>query len=201
MFALEGSIFSTGATVQWLRDGLGMIQNASDTEALAASISGNEGVYLVPAFVGLGAPHWDSSPRAAVFGVTRGTEKAQLARAALESTAYQVRDVVDAMVRAQPGHFTSGQPLRADGGQTANGFLMQFQADILDRPVEVAAVDETTALGAAFLAGRSAGIWNTEAEVAGLWRPDRRFEPRMRASERERLVDGWVDALRRARMS
>lgn len=197
VYALEGSVFSTGATVQWLRDGLGIIDHAIDTELLAMETGGNDGVYLVPAFVGLGAPHWDASARGVIVGLTRGTGKAHIARAALESTAYQVKDVIDVMDNIV-GRRRTDRPLRADGGQTANSFLMQFQADILDRPVEVAAVQETTALGAAFLAGRGAGIWRSDAEIAALWRAAETYEPSMSAGERLSLQAGWLDAVRKA---
>ena len=197
VYALEGSVFSTGATVQWLRDGLGIIDHAIDTELLVMETGGNDGVYLVPAFVGLGAPHWDASARGVIVGLTRGTGKAHIARAALESTAYQVKDVVDVMDNVV-GRRRTDRPLRADGGQTANSFLMQFQADILDRPVEVAAVQETTALGAACLAGRGVGVWRTDAEIARLWRSAARYEPNMGAGERLSLLAGWQDAVRKA---
>ncbi len=196
-YALEGSVFATGATVQWLRDGLGMIDHAIDTELLAMEAGHNDGVYLVPAFVGLGAPHWDASARGVMIGLTRGTGKAHVARAALESTAYQVKDVVDVMDNVV-GRRKTDRPVRADGGQTANSFLMQFQADILDRPVQVAAIQETTALGAAFLAGRGAGIWRSDSQVAGLWQAAETFEPRMSESERLNLHAGWLDAVRKS---
>lgn len=195
-YAIEGSVFVTGAAVQWLRDGLGLIGSAAETGDLAETLADNEGVYMVPAFVGLGAPHWDPDARGVVVGLTRGTGREHFARAALEATAYQVRDVMGAM--AGSGGRSSDTPLRADGGQTANRFLMQFQADILDRPVEVCSVPETTALGAALLAGRGAGIWRSESEIGGLWRSSDRYEPRMSEGERFRLVSGWYDAVRRA---
>jgi glycerol kinase len=197
VYALEGSVFSTGATVQWLRDGLGIIDHAIDTELLVMETGGNDGVYLVPAFFGLGAPHWDASARGVIVGLTRSTGKAHIARAALESTAYQVKDVVDAMDNVV-GRRRTDRPLRADGGQTVNAFLMQFQADILDQPVEVAAVQETTALGAAFLAGRGAGIWRSDSEIAGLWRVAERYEPDMGNGERLALQVGWLDAVQKA---
>lgn len=197
VYALEGSVFSTGATVQWLRDGLGMIDHAVDTELLTMETSSNDGVYLVPAFVGLGAPHWDASARGVIVGLTRGTGKAHIARAALESTAYQVKDVIDVMDNVV-GRRKTDRPVRADGGQTANRFLMQFQADMLDRPVEVAAIQETTALGAAFLAGRGAGVWRSDAVVAGLWQASERYEPEMSAGRRMSLQAGWNDAVKKA---
>ena len=197
-YALEGSIFVTGAAVQWLRDRLGVIADAAETEVLAESIEDSGGVYLVPAFAGLGAPHWDPSARGLITGLSLSSTRAHVARAALEATAYRVRDVVEAMERGTRGS-KADHPLRADGGQTANGFLMQFQADILGRPVEVPEVGETTALGAAFLAGRGVGIWDTETEIASLWRCAARYEPQMSADRRNTLYAGWKDALRRAR--
>ena len=197
-YALEGSVFVTGAAVQWLRDRLGVIADAAETEVLAGSIDDNGGVYLVPAFAGLGAPHWDPSARGLITGLSLSSTRAHVARAALEATAYRVRDVVEAMERGTRGS-KADHPLRADGGQTANGFLMQFQADILGRPVEVPEVGETTALGAAFLAGRGAGIWDSETEIASLWRRAARYEPQMSADRRNTLYAGWKDALRRAR--
>ena len=198
-YALEGSIFVTGAAVQWLRDGLGILADAAETERLAESLDGNDGVYFVPAFVGLGAPHWDAAARGTITGLTLGTTRAHITRAALEATAYQVRDVVEAMDDAAHRR-GAAQPLRVDGGQTANSFLMQFQADMLDRPVEVSAVAETTALGAAFLAGRGAGIWKSEREIASLWQYARRYEPQMSDGRRLSLLAGWYDAVRRARL-
>lgn len=194
VFALEGSAFVTGAAVQWLRDGLGIIRDAAETEALAASVPGNDGLYLVPAFTGLGAPHWDMYARGALLGITRATGRAQLVRATLESIAYQVRDLVTAMGQA-------GQPvevLRGDGGGTANAFLMQFQADVLGVPVEVAAVRETTALGSAYLAGLSAGLWRDADEVRERRAVSARYEPRLSADERDTLYDGWLRAVERA---
>ncbi|KPV41609.1 glycerol kinase [Thiohalorhabdus denitrificans] len=193
-YALEGAIFVTGAAVQWLRDGLGIIEDAAETEALAASLTDNEGVYLVPAFAGLGAPYWDMEARAAVLGMTRGTGRAHLARAALESMAYQTRDVVDAM-NADAG--TPVRELRVDGGASANNLLMQFQADLLGVPVDRPRLVETTAAGSAFLAGLSVGFWSGTEELAGARSPERLFEPRMDATERERLYGGWRDAVKR----
>lgn len=194
-YALEGSAFVTGAAVQWLRDGLGMISNAAETAALAESLSDNAGVYLVPAFVGLGAPHWDMYARGLLIGITRGTTRAHLARATLESIAYQSRDLAVAMARA-------GQPievLKVDGGGTANAFLMQFQADVLGVPVEVAAIQETTALGAAYLAGRGIGLWSSLPELATRWRCARRFEPHMSGDQRDSLYEEWLRAVDRSR--
>jgi glycerol kinase len=171
-YALEGSVFVTGAAVQWLRDGLGLIGDAAQSEELAASVPDSGGVVFVPALTGLGAPHWDPDARGAVFGITRGTSRAHLARATLEAIAFEVRDVYDAMI-AERG----GAALRVDGGGSANDLLMQMQADQLQVPVERSAVGETTALGAAFLAGLGTGVWSSPAEIAATWRLDRRFEP------------------------
>ena len=199
MYALEGSVFITGAAVQWLRDGLGIINGAAEASALAGSVEDNGDVYFVPAFVGLGAPHWDAGARGTITGLTRGTGRAHIARAALEAAAYQVRDVVAAMDSASRRSYST-QPLRADGGQTASEFLMQFQADILGRPVEVSAVPEASASGAALLAGRGAGIWHNEREVAALWQAAVRYEPQMSEGRRLSLIAGWNDAVRRARL-
>ena len=194
-YAIEGSVFVTGATVQWLRDGLGIISNPAETSDMALVAESNEGVYFVPAFVGLGAPHWQPYARASITGMTRGTSQYHIVRAALESTAFQVKDVVGAM---EGGRTRSNQPLRADGGQSDNPFVMQFQADILDRPVEVANVAETTALGAAFLAGRGVGLWRSENEISSLWKASARYEPSISESERTNLYAGWLDAVRRS---
>ena len=195
-YALEGSIFSTGATVQWLRDGLQIIGETSEVEALAASVPDNGGVYLVPAFAGLGAPYWDMYARGAVVGLTRGTTRAHIARAALESTAYRTRDVVDAMI-SDAGLEVPG--LRVDGGGTANELLMQFQADILGIPIERAVVAETTALGAAYLAGLAVGFWESPEEIAGQWASDRSFQPEMGEERRKALYGQWKRALDRSR--
>jgi glycerol kinase len=195
-FAVEGSIFIAGAAVQWLRDQLGLIQTAAESEALAASVPSAGGVYLVPAFVGLGAPHWDSSARGLITGVTRATGRAEIVRAALESIAYQTRELVEAMEADSGERLTE---LRVDGGATANNFLMQFQADLLGRPI-VRPVDvETTALGAAYLAGLAVGVWSGVAELERFWRAERVFEPRMSADERESLYAGWQRAVARCR--
>jgi glycerol kinase len=194
-YALEASIFVTGAAVQWLRDGLGIIERASDSEALAASLDGNDGVYFVPALTGLGSPHWDPHARGTIVGLTRGSGRAHLARATLEAIAYQTVDALRAMGAA------SKQPLRelrADGGATANAWLMQFQADMLGVPVLVPETAETTALGAAYLAGVGVGAW-TVSDVRDGWRVGARYEPRMGGDERETLLAGWADALDRAR--
>ena len=195
-YALEGSIFVAGAAVQWLRDEMGLIESAAESEAVARSVDGSDGVYMVPAFVGLGAPYWDQYARGAIVGLTRGSGRAQIVRATLESIAYQTRDVVTAM-SADSG--LSLEALRVDGGAVANDFLMQFQADILGVPVERPAVTETTALGAAYLAGLAVGFWNSQDEIARQWRLERRFEPAMSADERESLYAGWGAAVERAR--
>ncbi|BBL78517.1 glycerol kinase 2 [Rubrobacter xylanophilus] len=195
-YALEGAIFITGAAVQWLRDGLGIIRNAAETEALAKSVRSNDGVYFVPALVGLGAPHWDSYARGTIVGITRGTTKAHLARAALESMCYQTLDVVRAMERDSGIEL---KELRADGGAVANSFLMQFQSDILGVPVEVPEITETTALGSAYLAGLATGFWESREELDARWRLSRRYEPAMEDAERERLHRMWLRAVERSR--
>lgn len=191
-YALEGSIFVAGSAVQWLRDGLRMIKTASDTEEYAARIESNDGVYLVPAFVGLGTPYWDSDVRGAMFGITRGTEKEQFIRATLESLAYQTADVLGAM-NADSG--IDLKKLRVDGGAVANNFLMQFQSDILNVPVERPVVQETTALGAAYLAGLAVGFWQDKSEIAEQWAIDKTFEPNMDEETREDLYAGWKTAV------
>ena len=194
-YALESSMFVTGAAVQWLRDGLGIIARADETEALAASLDGNDGVYFVPALTGLGSPHWDPYARGTIVGLTRGAGRAHLARATLEAIAYQTVDAVRAQNTALG---VSLQELRADGGATANGWLMQFQADVLGVPVVVPEVSETTVLGAAYLAGMTAGCW-TEEDTRAMWREARRYEPRMGEDERAALLAQWRRALGRAR--
>jgi glycerol kinase len=194
-YALEASIFVTGAAVQWLRDGLGVISAAKETEAMAASLESNDGVYFVPALTGLGSPHWDPYARGTIVGLTRGSRREHLARAALEAIAYQTVDAVDAMEAASGERF---EELRADGGAVANSWLMQFQADLLNRAVVVPGVTETTALGAAYLAGIATGAWDLD-QVAAMWREARRFEPRMGEDERESLLAGWRRALERSR--
>ena len=194
-YALEASIFVTGAAVQWLRDELQIIERAEDTERLAASLDANDGVYFVPALTGLGSPHWDPHARGTIVGLTRGAGRAHLARATLEAIAYQTLDAVRAMEAA------SGQPLselRVDGGASANGWLMQFQADVLGAPVVLGESTETTALGAAYLAGVGVGLW-TVADVRDSWRERKRYEPRMGDDERAGLLAGWADAIDRAR--
>jgi glycerol kinase len=194
-FALEASIFVTGAAVQWLRDGLRIIESAAETEPLASALAGNEGVYFVPAFVGLGSPHWDPYARGTIVGLTLGAGRAHVARATLEAIAYQTVDAVRAM---EPAGAQPLRELRADGGATVNAWLMQFQADVLGVPVLVPEIAETTALGAAYLAGVGAGAW-TVNDVSENWRERRRYEPRMSADERETLLAGWREALARAR--
>jgi glycerol kinase len=194
-YALEAAVFVTGAAVQWLRDGLGIIEAAAETEALAASLDSNDDVYFVPALTGLGSPHWDPYARGAIIGITRGTGRAQLARAALEAIAYQTVDAVRAQEAAAGERLTE---LRADGGAVANDWLMQFQADVLGAPVIVPAISETTALGAAYLAGIATGIWD-QAEVGEMWREAARYEPRMSDDERAELVGRWGEAVQRSR--
>ncbi len=193
-YALEGSVFIAGAAVQWLRDELGLVKHASETEALAQSIPDTGGVVVVPAFVGLGAPYWDGFARGTITGLTRGSGRAQIVRATLESVAYQTRDVVEAM-GADSG--IALQTLRVDGGMVANNFLMQFQADILGVPVERPAVTETTALGAAYLAGLACGFWSSQAEIAAQWGVEQRFEPHMSVDQRETLYAAWKAAVKR----
>lgn len=191
-YALEGSIFVAGSVVQWLRDGLHMLEQASDSQTCAESVDSSDGVYLVPAFVGLGAPYWRSDVRGAMFGLSRGTRKEHVVRAALESMAYQSRDVLAAM-EADAG--IPLKELRADGGAIANDFMAQFQSDMLGVPVLRPKVAETTALGAAYLAGLAVGFWESRAQIAELWQIDRRFQPAMDESDRERLYRGWQDAV------
>ena len=195
-YALEGSVFVAGAVVQWLRDGLGLIASAAEIEALAASVADAGGVVLVPAFTGLGAPHWDPYARGAVFGLTRGTTAGHLARAALEGICFQVADVLDAM-RADTGLAVS--ELRVDGGAVSNDLLLQMQADILQVPIVRPQNPETTALGAAYLAGLAAGVWADAAAVAGLWRADRRFEPQRPPADAEQRRSRWQEAVARAK--
>ncbi len=193
-YALEASIFVTGAAVQWLRDGLGIIEQAADTEALAASLDSNDGVYFVPALTGLGSPHWDPYARGTIVGLTRGSARAHLARAALEAIAYQTVDAVRAQEAAAGERL---EVLKADGGAVANRWLMQFQADVLGAPVVVPEIAETTALGAAYLAGIATGRWS-HAEVGEMWREATRYEPRMGTDQREALLADWRRALERS---
>jgi glycerol kinase len=195
-YALEGSVFIGGAVVQWLRDGLGFIRAAPEIEALANSVADNGGVYLVPAFAGLGAPHWDPYARGTIVGITRGTTSGHIARAALESIAYQVADLLDAMA-ADAGIALA--ELRVDGGAATNDTLMQIQADLLGVPVVRPAVTETTALGAAYLAGLAVGYWPSVDAITGQWRVDRRFEPKMPRVQVEALRERWSEALTRSK--
>jgi glycerol kinase len=195
-YALEGAVFVAGAAIQWLRDGIGLLARAAESEKHARSVDDSLGVYVVPAFVGLGAPYWDPEARGAVLGLTRGVTRAHLVRATLESLAFQTRDLMDAMAA------DAGAPLgelRVDGGAAANDFLMQFQADLLGVPVERPSLVETTALGAAQLAGLAVGFWKSPRELAATRKKDRRFRPRMTADRREALYRGWQDAVSRVR--
>jgi glycerol kinase len=195
-YALEGSVFIGGAVVQWLRDGLGIIRSSAEVEALASSVPDNGGVYLVPAFAGLGAPHWDAYARGALVGLTRGSTAGHIARAALEAIAYQSADLLDAM------QADAGVPLaelRVDGGASLNNLLMQFQSDLIGVPVVRPEVTETTALGAAYLAGLGVGFWKSQDEIASQWRAERRFEPKMPAARSAALRGRWKEALERAK--
>ena len=194
-YALEGSIFMTGATMQWLRDELQIIDSASESETLAASVPDTGGVYLVPAFAGLGAPHWDMHARGLLVGLTRGTKKAHVVRAALEAMAYQTRDVIDRMTAATGVRVST---LRVDGGASANDLAMQYQSDILQIPVQRPGMVETTAWGAACLAGLAVGYWQDEDALAACWRAEREFTPRMPPDRCEALYGGWQEALKRA---
>ncbi len=196
-FAVEGSVFVAGAVVQWLRDSLGLISTAAESEGIAASVANTGGVHVVPAFVGLGAPHWDSNARGTISGLTRSSGRAEIVRAALESIAFQSRELVDAM------EADCGEPikeLRVDGGAAVNNFLMQFQADILGKPVVRPADVETTALGAAYLAGMAESVWSGPDEVESFWRVERRFEPQMAEAERVARMEEWRTAVARARI-
>lgn len=195
-YALEGSIFITGAAVQWLRDGLGIIATAAESEALARSVTDNGGIYFVPALAGLGAPYWDMYARGAIVGITRGTTRGHLARATLEAIAYQARDVLDTITTDSGVKIPV---LRVDGGASVNDLLMQFQADIIGIPVQRARVPETTALGACYLAGLATGVWKDTSEIARHWQSAKTYEPRMSTDERETLYAGWKRAVERAR--
>ncbi len=195
-YALEGSVFVGGAVVQWLRDELRVLASSAESEALARAVPDTGGVYFVPAFVGLGAPHWDPEVRGALFGLTRGTRQDHIVRAALESIAYQTRDLMEAM-EADAG--TAVRSVRVDGGASVNSFLMQFQSDILGRPLVRPRSPETTALGAAFAAGLAAGVWKGREEIAGLWQADTIYQPAMTDPVRRSLVAGWEAAVRAAR--
>jgi glycerol kinase len=194
-YALEASVFVTGAAVQWLRDGLGIVSSADETAAIAAALDSNDDVYFVPALTGLGSPHWDPYARGTIVGLTRGTRREHLVRAALESIAYQTADAVAAMEAASSERLAE---LRADGGATANDWLMQFQADVLGRPVVVPEVAETTALGAAYLAGVGVGAWRFD-DVARLWSEAARYEPKLPQAEREALLERWREAVERSK--
>lgn len=194
-YAAEGAIFVAGAAIKWLRDGLGLITHASQTDDMATRVPDSHGVYMVPGFVGLGAPHWDPEARGLICGLTLDATAAHIARAALESVAYQTLDLAEAMRKDGAGR---PQALRVDGGMSANDWFCQFLADMLDVPVERPAVLETTALGAAFLAGLATGVWPDMAALAGNWSLERRFLPRMEGAQRQRMIAGWQDALRRA---
>ncbi len=195
-YALEGSVFIGGAAIQWLRDGIGLLGNANESEKLAMSLKDNDGVYFVPALAGLGAPHWDQDARGAFFGITRGTTIAHMTRAALEAIAYQVYDVLKAMEK-DCGKPT--QELRVDGGATANNFLMQFQADLLGCEIKRPQIIETTAIGAAFLAGLAVGFWESREEIQSLWTADRSFTPEMDSEHREKLIHFWHKAVDRSK--
>ncbi|MGE7624020.1 glycerol kinase GlpK [Viridibacillus sp. NPDC096237] len=194
-YALEGSIFVAGSSIQWLRDGLRMFRNARESEQYAEKVVSTDGVYVVPAFVGLGAPYWDSDVRGAVFGLTRGTTKEHFIRATLESLAYQTKDVLDAM-EADSG--ISLKTLRVDGGAVANDFLMQFQSDLLDVQVDRPIINETTALGAAYLAGLAVGYWENRNEISENWKNDKSFQPEMEQEKRDGLYEGWQKAVKAA---
>jgi len=195
-YALEGSIFVAGSAIQWLRDGLRMFRSAEESEKFATSVASTDGVYVVPAFVGLGTPYWDSDVRGSVFGLTRGTTKEHFVRATLESLAYQTKDVLTSM-EADSG--ISLKALRVDGGAVANNFLMQFQSDMLDVPVERPEIKETTALGAAYLAGLAVGYWESQEEIATQWHMDKAFKPNMVEEARNHLYSGWKKAVNAAR--
>ncbi|HLQ96752.1 MAG TPA: glycerol kinase GlpK [Pseudogracilibacillus sp.] len=195
-YALEGSIFVAGSAIQWLRDGLRLIENSPESEDYAEKVADTDGVYFVPAFVGLGTPYWDSEARGAAFGLTRGTTKEHFIRATLESLAYQTKDVVDAMTVDADIDLKS---LRVDGGAVKNDLLMQFQSDMLDVPVERPVIQETTAMGAAYLAGLAVGFWESKEEIKKHWEHDRTFEPGLAAQKRESLYDGWKKAVQATR--
>ncbi|RSL33104.1 glycerol kinase [Salibacterium salarium] len=194
-YALEGSIFVAGSAIQWLRDGLRLLNNASESEDYAKRVDSTDGAYVVPAFVGLGTPYWDSDVRGAVFGITRGTEKEHFVRATLESLAYQSKDVLDAMTADSNINLKT---LRVDGGAVKNDFLMQFQSDLLNVPVERPVVNETTALGAAYLAGLAVGYWDSREEIAEQWNVEKTFTPAMDDKQRESLYNGWRKAVEAA---
>ncbi|SFC27423.1 glycerol kinase [Bacillus sp. OV322] len=192
-YALEGSIFVAGSAIQWLRDGLRMLKTAQDSEGYAKKVASTDGVYVVPAFVGLGTPYWDSDVRGAVFGITRGTSKEHFVRATLESLAYQTKDVLDAMEADSGIHLKT---LRVDGGAVKNDFLMEFQCDLLNVPVERPVINETTALGAAYLAGLAVGYWESQEDIAKQWAIDKTFGPTMEDADRNQLYEGWKKAVK-----
>jgi glycerol kinase len=196
-YALEGAIFVAGAAVQWLRDGLGVVERADQTARMADDADPEQDVYLVPAFTGLGAPHWDPNARGALFGLTRGTGPKELAKAALESVCYQTADLIDAMRADSAGIGEANMVLRVDGGMVANDWMMQRLTDILAAPADRPVVLETTALGAAWLAGSQAGVWPDQDGFAKQWRLDRRFEPTMASDIRDAKLKAWRDAVRR----
>ena len=192
-YALEGSIFVAGSAIQWLRDGMQMVQTAPESEDIAETVPDSNGVYVVPAFVGLGAPYWDDRARGAVFGLTRGVTKAHFVRATLESLAYQSKDIILSMMRDSGIEL---QKLKVDGGAVKNNLLMQFQSDILGVPVERPVVNETTALGAAYLAGLAVGYWKDKSDVIKNYQVERTFEPEMEPAKREKLYAGWLQAVK-----
>lgn len=194
-YALEGSIFMAGATIQWIRDGLKLIHNASETSDLAQQVGANNSVYMVPAFTGLGAPYWDPNARGAIMGLTRDTGIAEIVTAGLQSVCYQTRDLLDAMAKDE----AVPQRIRVDGGMVVNDWVVQFLADVMDLPIQRPAVTETTALGVAYLAGIAAGVYRDLDEVGQLWEQEQQFEPQMDRAERERLYNGWLDAVSRVR--
>jgi glycerol kinase len=195
-YALEGSIFVAGAAIQWLRDELKIIHDAADSEYFAEKVKDSNGVYVVPAFTGLGAPHWDMYARGAIVGLTRGTNRNHIIRATLESIAYQTKDVIEAMIEDSGINLTA---LKVDGGATANNFLMQFQSDILDVNIERPEVTETTALGAAYLAGLAVGFWKSKGEISQYWSINRKFKPEMDEEKRNKLYNGWKKAVGRSK--
>ena len=190
---MEGSIFVAGSAIQWLRDGIRLVDSAPDSEWVAKKVKDTAGVYVVPAFVGLGAPYWDMNARGTIIGITRGTTKAHIVRATLDSMAYQTRDVLSAM-EADSGNKLAA--LKVDGGAVANNLLMQFQADLLDVPVDRPQIIETTALGAAYLAGLAVGVWNSKEELKKSWKLDTRFEPHMERAAADKLYKGWRKAVK-----
>jgi glycerol kinase len=199
-YALEGAIFMAGATIQWLRDSLGLIADAGESEALAAEADANSGVYLVPAFQGLGAPFWDAHAKAAILGLSRASTKADIVAAGLEAVAFQTRDLLTAMGQdMKRSGIAQTDALRVDGGMTANAWAMQRLADILGQPVEVAAIPETTALGAAYHAGQAVGFYGDDETLAAAWTPSKLFEPKMGETQRQARYDGWLEAVARVR--